>query len=171
MIKLIKWTDRTFEFNLAEELFPAIVCRLAGTPARLEDIAKSLPQADLVKKINESWTVQENIGHLLDLEELHVMRLHEYLDKKDELSAADMTNKKTYDANHNSKNIDDILGAFRKSRMEYVKLLDSIDDEVISRYSYHPRLKLPMRLIDNVYFAAEHDDHHIAIIRYLISQM
>ena len=169
MITLINWTDRNFEFNLPEGLFTAIVCRLAGTPARLEDISKSLKHTVLIKKNNGSWSIKENIGHLLDLEELHMLRLHEYIDKKDELSAADMTNRKTYDADHNNKNIKDILSSFKKARNEYVSMLDSLDNEVISRYSYHPRLKIPMRLIDNAFFAAEHDDHHIATIRYLIS--
>jgi hypothetical protein len=29
----------------------------------------------------------------------------------------------------------------------------------------HPRLKQPMRLVDHLYFVAEHDDHHLATIR------
>jgi hypothetical protein len=28
----------------------------------------------------------------------------------------------------------------------------------------HPRLKQPMRLVDHLYFVAEHDDHHLARI-------
>jgi hypothetical protein len=28
----------------------------------------------------------------------------------------------------------------------------------------HPRLKAPMRAIDHLYFVAEHDDHHLAMI-------
>jgi hypothetical protein len=27
--------------------------------------------------------------------------------------------------------------------------------------SLHPRLKIPVRIIDLVYFVAEHDDHHL----------
>lgn len=169
MIKLIKWTDRTFDFSFPEGLFPAIVSRLAGTPARLEELAKSLPADILVKKNGDSWSIQENIGHLLNVEELHIQRIQEYLDKKDELSPADMTNKKTNEANHNSKKIDEILDMFRKSRMDFVSKLDELNEDEISRYSYHPRLKIPMRLMDIAYFAAEHDDHHIAIIRNLIS--
>jgi len=170
MIKLIKWTDRSFEFNSPLELFPAIVGRLAGTPARLEELAKSIPPDRLIKKTGENWSVQEHIGHLPDIEVLHMLRLQEYLDKKDELSAADLTNKKTYEANHNSKKINELLSLFRKLRTEYVQKLDGLDEDAISRYSYHPRLKIPMRLIDMAFFAAEHDDHHIAIIREIISQ-
>jgi len=28
----------------------------------------------------------------------------------------------------------------------------------------HPRLKQPMRLVDHLFFVAEHDDHHMARI-------
>jgi hypothetical protein len=34
----------------------------------------------------------------------------------------------------------------------------------------HPRLKTPMRLIDHLYFVAEHDDHHHARIWELVSR-
>ena len=169
MVQLIKWIDRKFEFDFPESEFPAIICRLAGTPVRLEELAGSLSKNELTKKFNKSWSVQEHIGHLLDLEELHSKRLQEYIDRAEELTAADMTNRKTYEANHNSKDISDILKKFREVRMEYVTVLDKLDEDTISHYAYHPRLKQPMRMIDNAFFAAEHDDHHIAIMRTLIS--
>ena len=34
----------------------------------------------------------------------------------------------------------------------------------------HPRLKQPMRLVDHLFFAAEHDDHHLAVIWELIGR-
>jgi len=34
--------------------------------------------------------------------------------------------------------------------------------------SVHPRLQQPMRLVDSLYFVAEHDDHHIAKISGLL---
>lgn len=171
MIKLIKWTERQFDFNMPETMFPAIIARLCGSPARIEEIAKSITPGTLLKKTDDSWSVQENIGHLYDIDELNLLRLQEYIDKKDELSPADMSNRKTYEAGYNSQNIDDILAMLRKRRSEYVFQLENVDEEIITRYSYHPRLKLPMRLIDHAYFAAEHDDHHIAIIRNIISQI
>lgn len=170
MIKLIKWTDRKFEFNLPVSLFPTIVSRIAGVPARLEEIATALTPEQLTTRTDDAWSVQEHIGHLLDLEELHHRRFDEYMQNIEKLTPADMTNKKTYDAGHNSKNIQDILKKFREVRREYVKKLDSINEETAARTALHPRLNQPMRLIDNIFFAAEHDDHHIAIIRRIIQQ-
>jgi uncharacterized damage-inducible protein DinB len=39
---------------------------------------------------------------------------------------------------------------------------------MLSRISVHPRLNQPMRLIDSLYFVAEHDDHHIAAMSNLL---
>jgi hypothetical protein len=36
--------------------------------------------------------------------------------------------------------------------------------EEFNRSLLHPRLKQPMRLVDHLYFVAEHDDHHLARI-------
>ena len=168
MIKLVKWTERKFEFNFPVSLFPAIVSRIAGVPARLEDIISTLTLEQLTNKVNGGWSVQEHTGHLLDLEELHHKRFEEYLQKADKLSPADLTNRKTNDSDYNSKNINDILKLFRDTRMGFVEKLDKIDEETASRSALHPRLNQPMRLIDNIFFAAEHDDHHLAIIRKLL---
>ncbi len=40
--------------------------------------------------------------------------------------------------------------------------------ETLGKTALHPRLKTPMRLIDSLYFVAEHDDHHLAIISNLL---
>lgn len=38
MVKLIKWFDRKFDFNFPVSLYSTIVARVAGTPARVEEI-------------------------------------------------------------------------------------------------------------------------------------
>ena len=37
-------------------------------------------------------------------------------------------------------------------------------EAAVDRAAHHPRLDKPMRLIDMVFFAAEHDDQHLASI-------
>jgi hypothetical protein len=41
---------------------------------------------------------------------------------------------------------------------------------MFARSMLHPRLKKPMRLVDHLHFAAEHDDHHLAKIWDLITK-
>ncbi len=36
MTQVAKWFDRKFEFNFPVELYPSLIMRLRGTPARLE---------------------------------------------------------------------------------------------------------------------------------------
>jgi len=81
-----------------------------------------------------------------------------------ELTAADLKNQKTHDANHNARPLEEILADFRKARMSLMSELATMNPEQYSRTMLHPRLKQPMRLVDHLYFAAEHDDHHLARI-------
>jgi len=80
-----------------------------------------------------------------------------------------MENRKTHEANHNANTIENILAAFRKERMDFVRRLDAYDEEFLQRTALHPRLKVKIRVIDLVFFIAEHDDHHLARISELKS--
>lgn len=91
-------------------------------------------------------------------------RLDEFEAGSDTLTAADMTNRQTHEANYNANSIENILSAFRKERMEFVERLDNYDESFVQRTALHPRLKQNIRVIDLVFFIAEHDDHHLARI-------
>jgi len=81
-----------------------------------------------------------------------------------ELHAADMSNRKTYEASHNTVPIALILNQFRQQRMDIVDRLDSLNSEMFARSAFHPRLAVQMRLVDMIFFQAEHDDYHLARI-------
>lgn len=68
MAERIKWTDRKFDFSYPAGLYPEMIERLRGTPARLEDRIRSLPTEVVRRRDGERWSIQENAGHLLDLE-------------------------------------------------------------------------------------------------------
>ena len=164
MTNRIKWTDRRFDFTFPAGLYPEMIERLRGTPARLEDRIRSLPAEVLRRRDGERWSIQENAGHLLDLESLVMQRLDQYLAGVSELHAADMSNRKTYEAGHNSVPVTSILADFREQRMKIVDRLDSLNAEMFARTSFHPRLAVQMRLVDMIFFQAEHDDYHLARI-------
>jgi uncharacterized damage-inducible protein DinB len=160
----IKWTDRQFDFNFPVELYPEMIERVRGTPARLEDLLRTVPAELRTRQQDGRWSMQENAGHLLDLESLFSQRLDEYLAGSTELHAADMSNRKTYEANHNDVKLDVILNNFREQRRRITSRLDQLDPEIFGRIALHPRLKVQMRLVDMLYFQAEHDDYHLARI-------
>ncbi len=160
----IKWTDRRFSFDFPAGIYPEMIERIRGTPARLEELFAGLPAETLTAQIDGRWSMQENAGHLLDLESLVSQRIDEYLAGNSALHAADMSNRKTYDANHNEVAADSILKAFRAARHEIVNRLESFGAEIFERSALHPRLNVPMRLVDMLFFQAEHDDYHLARI-------
>jgi uncharacterized damage-inducible protein DinB len=158
----MRWTDRRFSFDLPEELFPEVVERLRGTPARIEDKVRSLSPTVLTRRDGDAWSIQEHIGHLLDLDELHDGRLDDFLAGAAVLRPADVTNRRTWEANYNERPIEDLLQAFRGERERFVARLDGWDRSLLSVTSLHPRLNQPMRIVDMAFFTAEHDDHHLA---------
>lgn len=168
MSKHLKWTDRTFQFTFPVEIYPEMIERVRGTPARLEDRLKSIAPATLISRDGDRWSIQENAGHLLDLESLFSQRLDEYIAGAAVLHAADMSNRKTYEAAHNLVSLQTILNGFRAARTQLVHRLDYLGAEVFATVAHHPRLNVPMRLVDMLFFQAEHDDYHLARISELI---
>jgi uncharacterized damage-inducible protein DinB len=169
MTQVAKWFERKFEFTFPVELYPNLVVRLRGTPARLEEILRGRPRDALISKPQGKWSAQEHAGHLLDLEPLWMARVDDFVAGSDQLCVADLSNRRTDQANHNARKLEEILLAFRDARSQLVNKLDGADKSLLGRALVHPRLKQPMRLVDHLYFVAEHDDHHLARIWELIS--
>jgi hypothetical protein len=165
MFKQLNWVERKFDFNFPVEILPVIIERFRGVPARLEELTKNLSEEILIFKPEGKWSIKEHAGHLIDLEELGERRLDDYLDGKEILSPADMSNKKTYETDYNQKNIKEILKEFRNAREHIVSRLENLTKVQASLTSIHPRLNQKMRIIDWVYFMSEHDDHHLTSMR------
>src|SRR5258706_11120943 len=164
----LKWTDRTFQFTFTVEIYPEMIERVRGTLAHVADRVKPTVPDILTKRDGERWSIEENAGHLLDLESLLRQRLDEYLAGAATLHAADMSNRKTYDADHNQVSMQTILSNYREQRSGLVSRLDSLAPETFAAVALHPRLNVPMRLVDMLFFQAEHDDYHLARISELI---
>ena len=160
----IKWTDRCFKFDFPAGIYPEVIERVRGTPARLEDLLTGLSPETLTTQADGRWSMQENAGHLLDLESLVSQRIDEYLAGNTTLHGADMSNRKTYEASPNEVPAETILKAFRAARHEIVRRLESLDGNLFARSALHPRLNVQMRLVDMLFFQAEHDDYHLARI-------
>jgi uncharacterized damage-inducible protein DinB len=163
------WFERKFDFSLPVDLHPNVCARLRGAPARLEEIVRGAARDVLVRQPHEAWSAQEHAGHLADLEPLWVARISDYLAGASELTAADLTNRKTHEANHNARALADILVEFRAARSTLMSHVEGLDPTLFARRLLHPRLKQPMRLVDHLHFVAEHDDHHLACMWELIN--
>ena len=156
------WFSRSFDVPYPADLLPQLLARLRGTPARVEELARDNSLAELSARIDDKWSAQENAGHMLDLEPLWLARVDDYVTRSSKLTAADLTNQKTNDANHNTNTIGQILAHFRAARETLMKRVDGADASHFTLAIPHPRLGIPMTLSDHLHFVAEHDDHHLA---------
>jgi uncharacterized damage-inducible protein DinB len=163
------WFERKFEFSFPVELHPNVCARLRGTPARLEEALRGRSHEILTRKTQGKWSAQEHAGHLLDLETLWLARVEDYVAASERLTVADLRNQKTDEADYNAHLLEEILTEFRAGRGRLLKRVDELDATLFARAILHPRLKTPMRLVDHLYFVAEHDDHHLARIWELVS--
>jgi len=165
----LPWIERRWKFDFPVELFPDIIERLRGTPARIEALLRGLGADVLTRREKEgTWSIQENVGHLIDVETLWLGRLDEYLSGARVLRAADMSNPKTHEADHNRKPFPSVLSGFQAVRGPFISRLEGLEDSDFARVARHPRLDTPMRLVDMCLFVADHDDYHLARIRELM---
>ncbi len=155
------WIERRFNFDFPTTLYLNLLARVRGTPPRLEDAVRGLSREQLTERRNGKWSIQENAGHLLDEEELFARRLRAYLEGAEILPPAPYANLKL---THNDREIQKILIEFRAARERQVQDLLRLRPEDFGRSAWHSRLKVEMRLVDHLYFVAEHDDHHLARI-------
>jgi uncharacterized damage-inducible protein DinB len=157
------WIERKFSYDhLTEADFPSLVDRLRATPARIEDTVKDRPRELLTRRDGESWSIQEQIGHLLEVDALHDGRLDDYRAGASVLRPADMENKRTHAARYNDRKAEEVLAAFRGVRGRFVERLDAWEPGRRLAVALHPRLQQPMRVVDMLFFAVEHDEHHLA---------
>jgi uncharacterized damage-inducible protein DinB len=167
MISQTPWFQRSFHFDFPAGLFPVIFSRLEGSIFRLYSLLANADD-ELCSHNANGWSVKEHIGHLYDLEELWWKRLQDFQQGKAVLTTADLTNQKTKEAGHNENTLERLVEQFTIERQKILETVYGFDEAMLLRTSIHPRLNQPMRLIDSLYFVAEHDDHHISAISNLL---
>ncbi len=167
----LPWVERKFQFNIPPGWLPNIINRLEGAPLRLAHYVNQIGEGDAEKRFNDKWSFKEEVGHLGDLEELHIGRVQDFRERKETLRAADMTNAATEAANHNRQPLDILLENFSSKRQELILILRQLDDETQEFSAIHPRLKEKMRPVDLAFFTAEHDDHHLCSMQQIISRL
>ena len=168
MIERSRWLERDFAFGLPVSRFPDVLERLRGTPARLEDRLAGAPAARLTVRPGGSWSIRENVGHLLLVEELWDGRLDDFLAGAEALRPAGYEPGKVEQARFDERALEDLLAAFRAARLRHVGRLEALGPSDVERTAFHPRLKRTVNVLDMMVFAAEHDDHHLARITQLL---
>ena len=167
----MRWVDRKFRFDTPLTQWEGTLARLRVTAERIAGLIYPLEDAVLTWQPRpEKWSLQEHLGHLIDLDHLHYGRLDDYESGAKELRPADVRNPQVRAANYNARRASELLEEFRRERGRFVKRLEKWPEAKRTQASLHPRLKQPMRVIDLAFFVAEHDDHHLAVMRELAQE-
>ena len=160
----LKWFDRKFNFHFGMEKFPELLERMELNVQKFRAITQDKSEEQLNDKPCGKWSVKEHIGHLWILEPLWQKRFIEIRENQTEMSPTDLNNTATDKALFNQYNIGKILTDFEEERQNTIRLLKSFKGEDFHHSLFHPRLNQPMRIIDLMYFIAEHDTHHLNTI-------
>jgi uncharacterized damage-inducible protein DinB len=166
-MKKTEWFNRNFPPQTDNGTLPCIIERLDGTAARLQ-AKMSKTNTDLTAAASGKWSIKKEIGHLLDAEPLWYERMLQIIGGEKDLKVADLSNRKTHETDHDSRSIDDLITDFEAERAKLVAVLEQTSEADLEKAAKHPRLGSPMKVIDLAYFVAEHDDHHLAQISFLI---
>jgi N-acetylglutamate synthase-like GNAT family acetyltransferase/uncharacterized damage-inducible protein DinB len=165
-----KWFERNFDFSFGTELYGTLLERLQSAPNRFMEVTRMLPDEILVFRHENKWTIKENIGHLQLLEPLWRIRFEEIKSGISEMSPADLNNSATDDMNFNTFGLQELINTFADQRTKTIDFLGSLQKSDFTKRSTHPRLQQPMRIIDLMYFVAEHDLHHLNAVLNLINK-
>src|SRR5262249_2399828 len=96
------WFERKFEFTFPLQQYPNLCMRLRGTAARVEDLVSGVAPEILTRKPGDKWSAQQHAGHLFDLESLWLARVEDFVGGGETLTATDLSNRRTHEANHNA---------------------------------------------------------------------
>jgi hypothetical protein len=151
MSEVPAWFERKFNLNFPVELYPNICVRLLGTPIRLEELLSGTGREIRTAKPEGKWSIQEHAGHLADMEPLWMARVNDFAGGGETLTVADLSNRRTHEANHNKREPNSIVDEFRSSRLALCERLYELEPMRFGQTLIHPRLKQPMRLVDHLY--------------------
>ena len=162
-MKTLAWFDRKLTFGYPKEMLPFFIERLSGTAIRLQEKVKDIDEAILSDKLNNKWSVKQNIGHLAEVDEIANQRLDQILSGAPVLAPAVFEPK-----DYSVWPLEKVLGFFQSSRSINLKKYAGLSEAALVKSSLHPRLKVNMTPVDLAWFDAEHDDHHLVKINEII---
>lgn len=166
-MKKLQWFERQFHFGVPTGMLPFYLERLEGTITRLEQKLKHISEDKLSTRLNDKWSVKQNIGHLAEVDEIANKRIDEMIAGVSPMSPAVFEPKQDY----NAMPIEKVLEYFKTNRLSNIKKYQQLNEVDLSKSSLHPRLKAQMNPVDLAYFDAEHDDHHLVTINEILKTL
>jgi len=141
--------------------------RLRGTVHRLVLLLRGVGETALRTKVDGSWSILQNAGHLGDVEELWVQRIDDLRAGRAAYTPADPERFRSLADAHQTRSAGDVVDYLATRRAPLLDALACADESLQRSEAFHERLRVPMRVVDLAQFVAEHDDNHLLRIRQL----
>ncbi len=164
------WAEMQFDWPTDISEKDTLLHHLATFPSQCSITLESIPHEKLNVRHDGKWSIQEHLGHLLDMDDLPSKRIIEILADKSVMTAADMDNRHTWDQNYNDHNIYEICERFIGRRRILVDLFKSVPEEKWLASANHERLNRQMSILDLAYFQGQHDHYHQEMMLYLATK-
>jgi hypothetical protein len=165
---LTPWQERQLPFGRGVDELPVLLERLLGTAARLSDLTSHEPLERLSLRRQGSWSVLEHIGHLTHLQDRFDERVDDFEAQRPCLCSIDLKDQDSILSGYTARALGDVLEEFRLKRAYFVERVQALDPGALRHSAQHPCRGQRMTLVDMVLYLAEHDDHHLVVIRRLL---
>lgn len=163
------WTQRTLPFGRPVEEVPVLLERIRGTHARIAEILRDHPLERLHLRVEGRWSVLEHAAHLITLQDRFEPRADDFEHLRERLCEIRLEGQDAELGRHRVRRIGDVLEEFRLKRMAFGRRIEGFNARVNEHVAIHPCKGRPMRVADMLLWIAEHDDHHLATMRALMS--
>jgi hypothetical protein len=145
-------------------MLPFFIERLEGTVVRIEKKVEEVSEDILSTRLDNKWSVKENIGHLAEVDEIANKRIAEMLAGISPMTPAVFEPRPYFEWP-----IEKVVGYFKECRIKNIERYKNLTPGDLERSSLHPRLKVMMTPVDLALFDAEHDDHHLVRINEILT--
>ena len=162
----LPWFERNLRFGYPKAMLPYFLERLEGSIVRIQAKVKGVDDKILSTKLNNKWSIKQNIGHLAEVDEIANKRLDEMVKGISPMSPAVFEPQ-----DYNPWPIEKVLDFFKNTRLKNLTKYRSIAEDDLLKSSLHPRLKVEMTPVDLAWFDAEHDDHHFVTINKILKEL
>jgi len=168
LLPLTPWSQRKLPFGRSAEELPVLLERVLGTPARLAQLTSHEPVERLSLRRQGSWSALEHIGHLIHLQDRMDERVDDFAAHRSCLCRIDLAGQAAILSGYTARALGDVLEEFRLKRVYFVDRVCRLDPGALRHKAQHPCGSETMSVADMVLYLAEHDDHHLALMRRLL---
>jgi hypothetical protein len=163
------WSGRIIPVGTAPEQLPVLLERVLGTPARLRELLAGHSAEALRHSPAGRWCALAHLAHLLWVQQRMADRLEDFLALRPRLCDIDQSVQEAEAERQVLRDPGDLLEEFRLERLWAARAIAAAGPPVHRHVARHPCGDRPMRTADMLLWIAEHDDHHLAIMRHLLA--